>query len=207
VRSIHAAKPFVFLLAATLVALLGVLPSASGVASPEAAPGSVVCKLKDARKVVCPTRKLRGPRGPIGPQGPQGLQGPAGAPGGAGAVDVRTFNFLGIGNTPNTTITTLTGAVVEAGCDGDSFTGDRVRATADNGAIEIIEQLASTPVSESEFDVGESVALHDGTDTQYTLTYMAAAGEQNATALYTANESGAVAGRFDCAIYGTISVS
>jgi hypothetical protein len=199
-------KPF--LAAATVACMLGVLPLPVAGAS-QASPDAVVCKLKRGHKVVCPTHQLRGPRGPtgaVGPAGPQGIPGPPG-PAGTDAVDVRPFNFLATGAKDNTIIATLTGAVAEAGCDSDSFAADRLRSTADNGAAEIINQLASTSLSEPEFDAGERVALHDGTDTQYTLTYMSAAGAQTATALYSADESGLVAGQFDCAIYGTITVT
>ena len=121
-----------------LFALLGVIaPASSNASSTNASAGSAVtCKLIGARRLKCPTSKLRGPRGPAGATGATGPAGPAGpaGPGGTSTTSVRAFKFLAIGNTPNTTIATLTGAVAESGCDGNDFTNARLRATADNGA-------------------------------------------------------------------------
>ena len=186
-------------LAGMLFAMLGVIAPASSNASS----GAVVCKLKGGNKVVCPTSKLRGPRGPAGAQGPAGPQGPAGS----GATSVSPFKFLAVGNTPNTTIFTFTGAVAEAGCQGGAFTNNRLRATADNGSAEIINFNSTIPDTEFDFDTGENIPLDDPVDDMYGLTYMSAGGAQNASAHYYSNDGAAIAGVYDCAVYGTVSVS
>jgi hypothetical protein len=59
-----------------------------------------------------------GPAGPAGPAGPVGPQGPAGPPGSSttsgGAV--TEFHFLGVPNTPSTTVATLDGLTINASC-------------------------------------------------------------------------------------------
>lgn len=195
-------------LAGMLVSLLGILAPASSNAAgaSSASASSVVCKLKGARKVVCPTRKLRGPRGPRGATGPQGPAGPAG-PAGSGATSVNPFKFLAIGNTPNTTIYTFTGAVAEAGCQGGAFTNSRIRATADNGSVQVVNPRTNAENFDPDFDTGQNENLDTGSDDQYGLTYMSAGGAQMASAQYSAHQGAGIGGVFDCAIYGTVSVS
>ena len=187
-----------------LFAMLGVIAPASSNASSDAASGAVVCKLKGFRKVVCPTRKLRGPQGPAGATGPAGPTGPAGS----GATSVSPFKFLATGNTPNTTIATVTGAVAEAGCLGQAFTDARLRSTADNGATEALNLRTAAFAFDPNFDTGENVSLHTGSaDDQFGLTYMSAGGAQVATAHYSAYDGPGIVGVFDCAIFGTLQVS
>ena len=197
-------------IAGLLIAMLGVIaPAASNAASSDAASGSVVCKLKGFRKVVCPTKKLRGPQGPAGAAGPAGPAGPAGS----GATSVSPFKFLATGNTPNTTIATLTGAVAEAGCIGNTFTNERIRSTADNGATEVLNLRTGGPPDNNfsfdpDFDTGQSVALQvNSVDDQHGFTYMSAGGSQVATAHYSAYDGAGIVGVFDCAIFGTLQVS
>jgi hypothetical protein len=198
-------------IAGMLVAMLGILAPASSNAAgaSSASASSVVCKLKGARKVVCPTRKLRGPRGPRGLRGATGPQGPAGpaGPPGSGATSVNPFKFLAIGNTPNTTIYTFTGAVAEAGCQGGAFTNERLRGTADNGSAQVVNPRLDTEDFNADLDTGENVDLYLASNDQYGLTYMSAAGVQMASAHYSAHQGAGIGGVFDCAIYGTVSVS
>ena len=188
-----------------LFAMLGVIaPASSNAASSDAASGAVVCKLKGARRVVCPTRKLRGPQGPAGAQGPAGPQGPAGS----GATSNSPFKFLATGNTPNTTIATLTGAVAESGCTGGTFTDARLRSTADNGSAQTVNIRLANEGFDPDLDTGQNITLRPGnSDDAYTITYMSAGGAQMASGVYSAHDGVGVGGIFDCAIYGTLSVS
>jgi hypothetical protein len=120
---------------------------------------------------------------------------------------VQPFKFLATGNTPNTTIATVTGAVAEAGCLGGTFTNSRIRATADNGSVQVVNPRTNAENFDPDFDTGQNEDLDTGPDDQYLLTYMSAGGAQMASAQYSAHDGAGIGGVFDCAIYGTLSVS
>ena len=214
-------------LAGMLVAMLGILVPASSSAAAgtsASASSSVVCKLKGARRVVCPTAKLRGPRGPAGVRGPQGPAGPAGPAGGSGPTGVSAFRFLATGDKDNTTITTFQGAVAEASCSvAGLITAARLRGTAgsQNGAASIANLLDNTFTPglfgsanpSGDFDAGDTIQLTqlpvagDSGD-QWGLVYGSEGGTQTATAHYTAWDlAGPILSTFDCGVVGTVQIS
>lgn len=175
--------------AAVAIGVLGALPASSG---------AVTCKLKGSKKVKCPTGKLTGPEGPVGPVGPAGE---------AGAATVSPFKFLSVGTTNTTTFATFDGAVAEASCAAGPTLTARLRSVANNGAAESINIRTGTFDFQPDFDVGESVSLTNGTtDDQQDLSYMAAGGAQIVTAHFSAQDGSALAGTFDCALFGTVAV-
>ena len=205
--------------------MLGILAPASSSAAAgtsASAASSVVCKLKGARRVVCPTAKLRGPRGPAGVRGPAGPAGPAGPGGGAGPTGVAPFRFLATGDKDNTTITTFEGAVAEASCSVAGFvTAARLRGTAgsQNGAASIANLLTDTFTPSSngnpsaDFDAGDTIQLTSlpvagDSGEQWGLVYGSEGGTQTATAHYTAWDlAGPLLSTFDCGVVGTVQIS
>lgn len=122
---------------------------------------------------------------------------------------VRPFRFLTTGDTANTVIATYTGAVAEASCNGGTLTNARLRATADNGAVSVLNAAGTATAGspDLDFDIGNTTSLRTA-DTQYSLAYTSAGGAQNATADYFANDAPPlVGGTFDCAIFGTTQVA
>ena len=104
---------------------------------------------------------------------------------------MRAFKFLAIGNTPNTTIATLTGAVAESGCNGADFTNARLRATADNGAAHSLNIRTAAEDFQPDFDISaaDQIDLLPGNnDDQFGLTYMSTGGVQNVSAHYSADD-------------------
>jgi len=220
-------------LAGMLFSMLGTMGlAASHATSPQTAfptaassdaSGAVLCKRKGARKMVCPTARLRGPRGhrgPAGAPGPAGPTGPAGPNGGAGPTDVSPFRLLATGDKDNTTIATFEGAVAEASCSGGgAFLGNaRLRGTAgsQNGSASIFSMTNSAPTASpqnnpsGDFDAGDTIRLHfvGNPGDQYALVYGSEGGTQTATAHYMAwDASGVFASRFDCGIIGTVQIS
>jgi len=189
-------KRFMLLVVVSAVAIgvVAALPASSGATSAK-------CKIKSGNKVKCPTSKLKGPQGPQGAQGPQGPQG-------SGASTVIPFKFLAVGNTGNTTIATFTGAIAESGCQGGTINQGRLRATADNGAAEVMNPRVDDFNFQPDFDTAESVGLKTAgaVDDQHLLVYLAAGGSQSVNAHYGAYDTVTVAGQYDCAIFGAAEV-
>jgi len=188
-------KRFMLLVAVSAVAVgvIAALPASSG---------AVTCKLKSGHKVKCPTSQLKGPEGPQGPQGPQG-------PAGSGGASVIPFKFLAVGNTGNTTIATFTGAIAESGCSGGVINQGRLRATADNGAAEVMNPRVNDFNFQPDFDTAENVGLKTAgaVDDQHLLVYLAAGGAQSVSAHYGAYDTVTVAGQYDCAIFGAAEIT
>jgi len=157
---------------------------------------AVTCKLKGNKKVKCPTKKLKGPAGPAGPQGPAGTPDP-------NAPKVSKFTFFASGSAPNTVIQTFNGAVAETGCAAGTFTTPRIRATADDGAVDVINVRTATFAQDTDFDNTQTVDLIPANvDDQFDFTYLAAGGGQGATAHYSALDGSGISGAFDCALFG-----
>jgi len=166
------------------------------IALPSSSDAAAKCKVK-GNKVKCPTNKLEGPAGPAGPQGPAGGLDPS-------APKVSKFRFLATGGTPNTVIQNFNGAVAESSCTAGTFSQPRIRSTADNGTVDVINVRLDTFAQDTDFDSSQVVDLIPGNvDDQFDFTYMAAGGGQIATAHYSAIDGTGVSGAFDCALFGT----
>lgn len=197
---------------AALALAVGMLIALTPATSANASSAAVVCKKKGAKRVVCPTGKLRGPRGPqgvrgaTGPAGPAGPAGPGGA-GGANAASVDKFLYKAVTNTPTSTVpTALSGAKAEASCTPASDVTLRITATADNGSF------FSGAAFDNEFDTGEFVDVVPAAagPNLAVFSYMSAGGVQTASSIFTANETAAaplIAGAFNCALFGTLQIA
>lgn len=164
--------------------------------------------------VACPRRAIRGPRGPRGRRGPVGAAGATGQRGPQGpAGGASAFKFLATSNTPNTTIMSVTGAVVEASCGSDQkLANAHIRATADHGMARVsgIHSDIAEITADNNFSTGNvidlktSSSIHGG---NYELNYAAPGGSPILHAAYQVNDPSPLGNTFDCAILGVYWVA